>query len=68
MRDRESERERERKRDSRVDGVERDRREKLMNNTKREEHFLKMYDEEKRKSGAASRSNRIHSILFCLIF
>jgi hypothetical protein len=56
-------RERERKRDSRVeDGDERDRREKLMNNLKRERTLFKNEecndDEEKRKSGAASRSNR----------
>ena len=69
-------RERERKRDSRVeDGDERDRREKLMNNLKRERTLFKNEecndDEQKRKSGenalnigAASRSNRIHSILF----
>ena len=54
------------------DGDERDRREKLMNNLKRERTLFKNEecndDEEKRKSGAASRSNRIHSILFCLIF
>ncbi len=35
----ESKRERERKRESRVDGDERDRREKLMNNLKRENTF-----------------------------
>ena len=69
-------RERERKRDSRVeDGDERDRREKLMNNLKRERTLFKNVecndDEQKRKGGenalnigAARRSNRIHSILF----
>jgi hypothetical protein len=44
------------------DGDERDRREKLMNNLKRERTLFKNEecndDEEKRKSGAASRSNR----------
>ena len=54
-------------------------REKLMNNLKRERTLFKNVectdDEQKRKGGenalnigAVSRSNRIHSILFCLIF
>ena len=64
---------REKKRGSRVDGDERDRREKLMNNLKRERTLFKNEESARMKSGenalnigAASRSNRIHSILFCL--